>query len=174
MDAMRIVFLASAFATHAVVGYALVNAFTDADPRLGIVLGLLPDADFLFPAAWGWPLVHRGLTHTPLFAAVVVAVAYGIRRDRTVATAVGLGIGSHLAIDSLSAKGIDWLYPFAASAGPGVSVHGPVATALLWAASICVIEWRTEGFLGGSIPDDRSAHRSDGPDPSDRQTEKSE
>ena len=63
MEAERALFLVSAFATHAVVGYALVRGFTDADPRLGIVLGLFPDVDFWFPAAWGWPFVHRGLTH---------------------------------------------------------------------------------------------------------------
>ncbi|ADB62384.1 membrane-bound metal-dependent hydrolase [Haloterrigena turkmenica DSM 5511] len=174
MDATRITFLVSAFATHAVVGYALVRGVTDADPRLGVALGLLPDADFLFPAAWGWPLVHRGITHTPLFAVAVVAVAYALRRDRTVALAVGLGIGSHLAIDSLSSKGIDWLFPLASTAGPGVPVHGPAATAVLWAASLGVLAWRTEGALAASIAGDRSAHGSDRSDPSDRQAKRRE
>ncbi|WP_338032979.1 metal-dependent hydrolase [Haloterrigena salina] len=174
MDTTRIAFLAVAFATHAVVGYALVRGATDADPRLGVVLGLLPDADFLFPAAWEWPLVHRGLTHTPLFAVAVVAGAYALRRDRTVAIAVGLGIGSHLAIDSLSAKGIDWLFPLADTAGLGVSVHGPAATAVLWAASLGVLAWRTEDPLVASVLSDRSADRSDRSDPSDRQTKRRE
>ncbi|WP_339105641.1 metal-dependent hydrolase [Haloterrigena salinisoli] len=173
MDATRVLFLTGAFATHAVVGYALVRGFSDADPRLGVVLGLLPDADFLFPAAWGWPLVHRGLTHTPLFAVAVVAGAYAIRRDRTVALAVGLGIGSHLAIDSLSSKGIDWLFPFAATAGPGVPIHGPTATAALWTASIGLLAWRAEGSLAASVRG-RSDRRTDRSEPSDRQAERRE
>ncbi|NUC74343.1 metal-dependent hydrolase [Haloterrigena sp. SYSU A558-1] len=174
MDTTRIAFLAAAFATHAVVGYALVRGATDVDPRLGVVLGLLPDADFLFPEAWGWPLVHRGLTHTPVFAAAAVAGAYALRRDRTVAIAVGLGLGSHLAIDSLSAKGIDWLFPLADTAGPGVPIHGPAATALLWATSLGVLAWRTEDPLVASVPSDRSTHRSDRSDASDRQAQRRE
>lgn len=142
----RVAFLAGAFATHAVVGYALVRGFTDADPRVGLLFGLLPDADFLFPAAWGWPLVHRGLTHTPLFAAAVVVGTYAIRRNRDLGLAVGLAIGSHLAIDSLSPSGIDWLFPFAATAGPGVPVHGPAMTGALWAASIGILAWRTDAL----------------------------
>lgn len=144
MDAGRIMFLAEALATHAVVGYVLVRGLTDADPRIGIVFGLLPDADFWFPASWGWPLVHRGLTHTPLFAAAIVIGTYAIRRERTVALAVGLAIGSHLAIDSLSPMGIDWLFPIKANTGLGIPVHGPVTTIGLWTVSIGVLAWRTK------------------------------
>lgn len=143
MEGGRILFLGGAFATHAVVGYALVRGFTDADPRLGLALGLLPDADFLFPAAWGWPFVHRGLTHAPLFAAAIVAAAYAISRERTVALGVGLAIGSHLAIDSLSPAGIPWAFPLEATASPGLPVHGPVATVLLWTGAIAVLARRT-------------------------------
>lgn len=143
MEAERLAFLVGAFVTHALVGYALVRGWTDVDPRTGVVVGVLPDVDFLFPATWGWPLVHRGITHTPLFAAVVVAGAYAISRDRGVALAVGLAIGSHLAIDSLSPAGIDWLFPFATTAGPGLPVHGPAVTVVLWTASIGVLVWRT-------------------------------
>ena len=147
MEPGRALFLAGAFATHAFVGYALVRALTDADPRLGLVFGLLPDADFLFPPGLGWPFVHRGVTHTPLFALAVVVGSYaaGRRRGpatgsgRTLAVAVGLAIGSHLAIDSLSPKGIDWLFPLRTSWSPGVAVHSPTATVLLWAASIALL-----------------------------------
>ncbi|WP_049920897.1 metal-dependent hydrolase [Halopiger djelfimassiliensis] len=142
METGRVLFLTGAVLTHAVVGYALVRGFTDADPRIGIVFGIAPDADFWFPAAWGWPLVHRGLTHTPLFALLLVVGAYAISRDRTAALAVGLAISSHLAIDSLSPAGIAWLFPLEASAGPGLPVHGPAATAALWLVSIGVLAWR--------------------------------
>jgi len=57
-----------------------------------------------------------------------------------------LTIGSHLAIDSLSPKGIDWLFPLRTSWSPGLAVHSPAATVVLWAASIgipCVGRGRT-------------------------------
>lgn len=149
MEAARIAFLAGAFATHAFVGYALVRGFTDADPRFGIVFGLLPDADFLFPAGWGWPFVHRGITHTPLFALAVVAGCYAASRDREVAVAVALAIASHLAIDSLSPMGIEPLFPLEIGWSPGLPVHGPAATVLLWAASITLLAGRTNVLSSG-------------------------
>ncbi|MFC6767350.1 metal-dependent hydrolase [Natrinema soli] len=154
MELERGLFLAGAFATHAVVGYALVRGFTDADPRIGIVFGLLPDADFLFPAGWRWPFVHRGITHTPLFALAIIVGGYAVGRrwgrgdwrGRGLAAAVGLAIGSHLAIDSLSPKGIDWLFPLRTSWSPGLAVHSPAATALLWTASIGILAWGANGL----------------------------
>lgn len=157
MDPGRFLFLAGAFATHAVVGYAIVRGFTDADPRIGVIFGLLPDGDFLFPNAWAWPFVHRGLTHTPLFALAVATGAVAIRQDRTVGVAVGLAIGSHLAIDSLSPKGIDWLFPLRTGWSPGLPVHGLAATALLWTASIGILVWRTEFARRSEGPPDHQA-----------------
>lgn len=139
MDAGRILFLTQAFATHVVVGYALVRWLTEIDPRVGAIMGLFPDVDFCFPAEWSWPFVHRGITHTPLFALAIVAGVYVVRRDRAVERAVGVAIGSHLLIDSLSPKGIDWLFPLHTTASPGLPVHGPAATALLWAVSIGIL-----------------------------------
>ncbi|MFB1062547.1 metal-dependent hydrolase [Natrinema sp. CBA1119] len=149
MELERGLFLAGAFATHAFVGYALVRGLTDEDPRIGLVFGLLPDADFLFPAGLEWPFVHRGITHTPLFALAIVIGGYAVGRrlnredwrGRGVAVAVGLAIGSHLAIDSLSPKGIDWLFPLRTSWSPGLAVHSPAATVVLWAASIGILAW---------------------------------
>ncbi|MFC4438627.1 MULTISPECIES: metal-dependent hydrolase [Natrialbaceae] len=146
MDAFRILFLAGAFSTHAIVACVLVRVFTDADPRIGVVLGLLPDADFCFPAEWGWPFVHRGLTHTPLFALAIVLAAYALSRNRTDALAAGLAIGSHLVIDSLSPAGIDWLFPLETTWSGGIAVHGATATVLLWAASIGLLAWRTDAL----------------------------
>lgn len=144
MDTGRFLFLVGAFATHAIVGYALVRGFTDVDPWMGAVLGIFPDVDFCFPAEWSWPLVHRGVTHTPLFALAIVAGTYAVRRDRAVGRAVGLAIGSHLLIDSLSPKGINWLFPLRATASPGLPVHGPVATILFWAVSISILVFRAD------------------------------
>lgn len=143
-----IVFLTVAFATHAIVGVALVRGFADVGPRagvwLGIVFGLAPDADFLFPAAWGWPFIHRGILHSPLFALSVVAGTYALCRNRAIALAAGLATGSHLVIDALSPMAIPWLFPLRATWSPGLDVHGVIATTLLWSASVGVLAWRTD------------------------------
>ncbi|RRJ31490.1 metal-dependent hydrolase [Halocatena pleomorpha] len=139
MELERILFLTQALATHAVVGYALVRGFTGIDPRIGAIMGVVPDLDFCFPPEWSWPFVHRGITHTPLFALTVVLGVYAARQDRAVERAVGLAIGSHLVIDSLSPKGIDWLFPLRTAVSPELPVHGPVATVLLWAVSVGIL-----------------------------------
>ncbi|UPM45160.1 metal-dependent hydrolase [Halocatena salina] len=139
MEIGRLLFLTQALATHAIVGYALVRGFTGIDPRIGALMGIAPDVDFCFPSEWGWPFVHRGITHTPLFALAVVLSVYAVRQERALERAVGLAIGSHLAIDSLSPKGIDWLFPFQTAISPELPVHGPIATVLLWTVSIGII-----------------------------------
>jgi len=101
-------------------------------------------------ADWAWPFVHRGITHTPLFALAVVAGGYAVGRQQTstigrrVALAIGLALGSHLAIDSLSPKGIDVLFPLRTSWSPGLPVHSPTATVFLWTASIALLVWDTD------------------------------
>lgn len=139
MEPERAAFLGVAFATHGIVGYALVRSFTDAPPAAGFLLALVPDVDLLFPATWGAPFVHRGLTHTPAFVLAIAAAAYAIRRDDSIVLAVGLAAGSHLAIDSLSPKGVMWLFPLEARASPGLPVHGPTITLLLWALAAAIV-----------------------------------
>lgn len=138
------VFLAVAIATHGVVGYALSARLFDA-PRAGAVGGLMADLDFVFPAAWEFPLVHRGGTHTLLALAVAAALTAAIA-DRRTGCAVGIGYAAHLAIDATTPKGIPVLYPVNdASHGVVLSGHSPTATALLWVCCLGVL-WvdRTE------------------------------
>lgn len=132
MGVDRAVFLAVALATHGAVGYALVAAFTTADPRVGALLAVAPDADFLLPAAWGPLFAHRGFTHAPTFAVLVVAGAYLLRRRRSDAVLAGLAVGSHLAVDALSPMGLPLLLVDGGVPSPGLGVHGPEATVLLW------------------------------------------
>lgn len=163
MESGRVLFLGVAFATHAAVGVALVRGFTHLEPRaglwMGIAFGLAPDVDFLFPASMGWPFVHRGLTHSPLFALTLVAGVYAVRRTRPAALAAGLAVGSHLLVDSLSPSGILWLFPLEATWSPGLDVHGAVATTLLWTFSLGVLALRTDdldgisGRISGGIGD---------------------
>ncbi|WP_222918910.1 metal-dependent hydrolase [Natrinema sp. SYSU A 869] len=174
MEGGRILFLTVAFATHAAVGIALARGFTGVGPRtgawMGIVFALLPDADFLFPADWGWPFVHRGITHSPLFALVVVAGVYavavgtaGVRRARATALAAALAISSHLLIDALSPMGIQWLFPVRTTWSPGLDVHGVIATTVLWSVSLGILALRTNDLDGVSEwarTDDTSQQRS--------------
>lgn len=128
------VYLLVAFATHAFVGYVLVATLTDARPSIGAIVGLAPDADLLFPAELGFPFVHRGITHTPLLAAACLLVGYALDADRDGLVGVGLAYGSHLLIDSLTPKGIMWLYPLSkASFNVASGGHSPLSTAVLWA-----------------------------------------
>lgn len=144
MDAGRVFFLMGAFATHGIVGYALVQAFTDVDPRIGFVLALVPDVDFFFPAAWGGPFVHRGITHTVAFALAIIAVTFLSRASRKVALASGLAVGSHLLIDSLSPMGVPLLFPLEIIVSADLPVHGPAGTIVLWMIAIGLLTWRTD------------------------------
>ncbi|MFT4883380.1 MAG: inner membrane protein [Natronomonas sp.] len=127
------VYLLVAFATHAFVGYVLAATLTDARPSIGAIVGLAPDADLLFPAELGFPFVHRGITHTPALAAVCLVVGYALDADRGVLAAVGLAYGSHLLIDSLTPKGIMWLYPLSeASFNVATGGHAVLPTAAIW------------------------------------------
>lgn len=142
MDISRVIFLTIAVLTHGIVGYALVRAFTDVNPTVGFVLGILPDADFLFPAVWGAPFIHRGITHTALFLIAIVTVAGLWGSSKQLKLASGLAVGSHLAIDSLSPMGVSWLFPLGIGVSGDLSVHGPIATLVLWALSVGLLVWR--------------------------------
>ena len=132
MGVDRVAFLVVAFATHGAIGYALVAAFAGVDPRLGAALAIVPDVDLLFAPAWGPAFVHRGFTHAPAFLLACTGVAFAVRRRRTDALAVALALGSHLAVDALSPMGLPLLLSPGDLPSPGLHVHGPALTVLLW------------------------------------------
>lgn len=132
MSVDRALFLLVAIATHAAIGYALVAVLTTSDPRLGGLVAILPDIDLLAPADWGPLFVHRGITHTPSFVIGVVVVVYSVRRRRSDATFAILALGSHVVIDVLSPMGLPLLLPLGRVPSPGLAVHGPLSTVLLW------------------------------------------
>lgn len=129
-------FLLAAIATHALIGYTVGEALF-ARPAGGTAAAIVPDADLLLPAL-PWPLVHRGLTHTVLAAAVAIAVA--ARYDRRLAGAVGAGYLSHLLIDATTAAGVPLAYPLVAGrVGVPGQAHAPTATLAIWAACLLVL-----------------------------------
>lgn len=126
-------FLVAALATHALVGYAL-GRIVDA-PNAGIVGGLAADIDLLVPPSVGWPLAHRGITHSPVAAVATVLVVYGLTRRRDISAAVGLGYASQLVIDLTTAQGIPLAYPLSRTfVAVPLGTHGPIGTVLLWLA----------------------------------------
>lgn len=132
-------FLAVAIATHAIVGYVLGARFFG-QPRAGTVGAVVTDVDLLFPAAWGAPLVHRGITHTLLAAGIVVAIA--AIRSNSVAGAVGSGYASHLLIDATTPKGVPLAYPLSSgSFAVPLGGHSPPVTVFLWGLCFAVL-WR--------------------------------
>jgi inner membrane protein len=147
--------LATAFATHALVGAALGALLFDR-PAVGAAAGLAADADFLFPAALGWPFVHRGVSHSLpallALAGVAAAVWYAVDAlgdHRTAGATVAVAYGSHLLIDVTTPEGIPPLSPFSdriAYVALPTTGHSPVPTLILWAGSLWVLS-RT-GALG--------------------------
>ena len=155
MTLVAAAFLATAFATHALVGAALGALLFDR-PAVGAAAGLAADADFLFPAALGWPFVHRGISHSLpallALAGVAAAVWYavdGLGDHRTAGATVAVAYGSHLLIDVTTPEGIPPLSPLSdriVYVALPTTGHSPVPTLILWTGSLWVLS-RT-GALG--------------------------
>lgn len=130
-------YLATAVATHALVGYTLGALAFDA-PRAGVLGGVVADVDLLLPLAWEFPLTHRGLTHTGLVVGAAVAVA--ATRSRAAAGGVGVGYAAHLLVDSTTPMGVPLFYPLsAARVGVPMGGHSGPATAALWLCCLAAL-----------------------------------
>ena len=70
--------------------------------------GVIPDLDVLLD--FGFPLVHRGIIHTPFFLLVCVVFLYLVT-ESPVTFAFGAGFLSHLLLDVITPSGILLLYP---------------------------------------------------------------
>lgn len=141
VDISHLAFLVAAVTTHALLGYTLGSFAFDA-PRAGLLGGVAADVDLLLPLAWGFPLTHRGLTHTALAAGVAVAVA--AVRSRSAAEGVAVGYVSHLLVDSTTPMGVPLLYPLSSVyVGVPLGGHSDPATILLWACCLAALRYRT-------------------------------
>lgn len=146
--------VAVALVTHALVGYTLGTISFDR-PVAGLVGSVAPDIDLLFPvlfpAAVGWPFVHRGITHTLLVA--VIATAIVAARGRATAGAFGVGYASHLLIDTTTPKGVPHLYPLTAESFHvdfGTTGHSPLPTVALIGGCLLVLWFRRRESPGRS------------------------
>ncbi len=142
-------YLAAAIATHGLIGYTLATVATDAPPAVGALAGVAADVDLLFPHAWPFPLVHRGVTHTPAVLLLALAALYvgGVGRDAR--TAVGLGYLSQLVVDSFTKSGVMWHYPIVPSSyGVALGIHSPAQTAAVWAVALGALVARRRSSAG--------------------------
>lgn len=159
-------YLVVAFATHALVGYAVVGALTDLPRAAGVAGSLLPDVDLYLGPVLGLPVVHRGVLHTPAAALalggglLLGSLSFDVVRRRVGAfdvpgreggafglprrglAAFGVGFLTHLVLDSFTSAGVMWAYPAsAARVALGLPIHGAVGTAVLWAASLALLRY---------------------------------
>jgi inner membrane protein len=128
--------VAVALATHAVVGYTLGALLFDR-PLVGAAGALAADVDLLLPDGLGWPLVHRGVTHTLLAGGISTAAV--LSRGRRTASAFAVGYASQLLVDTTTPKGVPWLYPLTDTnvyVDLPTTGHSPVPTLALWACCL--------------------------------------
>ncbi|MFC7203062.1 metal-dependent hydrolase [Haloferax namakaokahaiae] len=149
MDYGHTLYLVAAITTHAAVGYALVRVLTPAPPVVGLLGGIAPDIDLYFGRLWEFPLVHRGVVHTPIFLGLLLVVLLLVGVRRWVVAGFGLAFVSHLLIDSFTNAGILWLYPvrtthFAAD----ISIHSALGNGILCALSLGLVRWGGRNRLG--------------------------
>lgn len=108
--------------SHAAVGFAIAAWTQHGPPTRRVCLvaatcAALPDIDF-----FGWPLAHRGITHSIAFALVAAVVAASVffrssewtHRRARIALILGLALVSHSCLDALSTYsfGVGFLSPF--------------------------------------------------------------
>ncbi|MEM7816188.1 MAG: metal-dependent hydrolase [Candidatus Aenigmatarchaeota archaeon] len=77
------------------------------------IAGVVADADTIFFATgFGFPLIHRGIFHTPVFLGLAMIAIYFATRRTDICAGFGAGFLSHLFLDTINPTGIMWLYPF--------------------------------------------------------------
>lgn len=131
--------LVVAISTHALIGYVLGSLLFDA-PRAGVVGGVAADFDLLFPAAWEWPLVHRGPTHSLFAAALATGLAFAVTRERSATAAFGVAYLSQLLVDSTTPKGIPAAWPLTDEIYHlPLNGHAPRETLAIWVVCLTVL-----------------------------------
>ncbi|WP_332897281.1 MULTISPECIES: metal-dependent hydrolase [unclassified Haladaptatus] len=135
-------YLIFAIATHGLVGYVLVRTLTTAPPAVGIQFAIVPDIDLFFYHVWSFPLVHRGLLHTPVFLGLLSGVLLLVGTPRRIVLALGIAFGSHLVIDSFTNAGILWLYPLTTEHyAYDINIHSFAGNLSFWTLSFVVLAW---------------------------------
>ena len=108
----HVAWIAFAGLLHATIGYLAVAYLTRYSPWWGFLGGILPDIDGVFLLlGTEFPLVHRGLTHTPIFLAGLLIGLWILGAWQGILHGVGIGYTLHLIFDTLSGWGVMWFFP---------------------------------------------------------------
>lgn len=154
-------FIPIAIATHGLVGLTL-GAVLFGRPWAGLLGGLFADGDFLFPDGLGQAFAHRSFTHGFLVLAVVACVAAIADSrtegslDRRTGGAVAVAYLSHLAIDTTTPHGVQFLWPVVAEKihlDPGIGGHAAIVTVTLWVGCLGTLAVHKSNGLALPAPD---------------------
>lgn len=119
--------------------FALAIAYILRLPRVpAAVGGILADIDVILQ--YDFPLIHRGIMHTPFFMAVTVVFLYLIVEKPTT-FAFGAGYLSHLLMDMITPVGIPLLYPIPLFFTLNLAVYNNVI------ANLGIIAWSLLAIL---------------------------
>ena len=126
--------------------FALAIAYLLRLPKLPAAIGgIIPDLDVMLQ--WDFPLVHRGIVHTPLMLAISVVVLYLVV-DKPSTFAFGAGFMSHLLTDIITPAGILLFYPlsiyFTLNLAPYNSIYANLGISL-WSIG-AILLYRSPGF----------------------------
>jgi len=126
--------------THMFVALALAYIFRL--PKLPAFLAALAvDLDIVFNIlGLGFPFVHRGIIHTPLFLVALTAIWYYGRNRSKTGLSFGVGGLSHVMLDFVTNRGVPLLFPLAAFlVVPMVDYANLVANSGITLLSIAVV-----------------------------------
>jgi inner membrane protein len=126
--------------------FALAIAYLLRLPKLPAAIGgIIPDLDVLLQ--WDFPLMHRGIVHTPLMLAISIVILYLVT-DRTTTFAFGAGFLAHLLTDLVTPAGILLLYPLPVFFSLNLVPYNNLAANLgiiLWSLG-AILLYRSGGF----------------------------
>ncbi len=128
--------------------FALAIAYLLRLPRLpAAIAGVIPDLDILLQDEF--PLMHRGIVHTPLFLLISIVLIYLVA-DKPFAFAFGAGFLSHLLLDVITPSGILLLYPIPVFYTLNLAPYNNILANLgIIAVSVgAILLYRSEGFQG--------------------------
>jgi len=91
--------------------FALAMAYILRLPRIPTAIaGIIPDLDGILD--YGFPLMHRGLVHTPMFLFLCMGVIAVVTKNKPLAAGFGVGFLAHLLTDIITPTGIMFFYPW--------------------------------------------------------------
>lgn len=128
--------------------FALALAYLLRFPKIPAAIGgVIPDLDVLLQGEY--PLMHRGLVHSPLFMLICIVILYLIIEPPAV-FAFGAGFLSHLLLDIATPAGILLLYPLPVFFTLNLAVYSNILANLgiiAWSLA-AILLYRSEAFQG--------------------------